>query len=173
MRHYAMQTQRHGSIHAQGSHLRFAIQLRRFMAATAASLIFVVGLYVAVQRARFDRTAVWVWAPATVFPEGHLQQVKVFRNKVPPGSTVFYLEDKPEGWQFGLWQRSLYPDYVVIRVFEANQIHNSAYEALRRGKSIRYALSAGSPPPDPGFISKFTLPAYPGGIPIAAGELQP
>ncbi len=137
-----------------------------------AAFVFGVAFFSMARRSAEDLRVVFVNAPRTIVPEGHTEQVTIFRKIVPKGSTVFYIMDQPEGWQFGLWQRSLYPDYVVLAVAGLTQLNTDESRKIRRDKGIDFALSAGNPPLDPGFDSPLLLPAYPGGIPVVLGRLQ-
>ncbi len=125
------------------------------------------------RRSAEDLTLVFVNAPHSIVPPGHVAQVAIFRKIVPKGSTVFYLTDQPEAWQFGLWQRSLYPDYVLLGVTGVAQLNANEFRKIRLDEHIDFALSAGNPPLNPGFDSPVLLPAYPNGIPEVLGKLQP
>jgi hypothetical protein len=138
-----------------------------------AAFVFGVVFFSMGRRSAEDLTLVFVNAPRSIVPEGHMAQVTIFRNIVPKGSTVFYLMDQPEAWQFGLWQRSLYPDYILLAVTGLAQLNEDGFREIRRDKHIDFALSAGNPPLNPGFDSPVVLPAYPNGIPVVLGKLQP
>jgi len=138
-----------------------------------AAFVFGVAFFSMGRRSAEDLRVVFVDAPRNIVPEGHVTQVKIFRNLVPKGSTVFYITDQPEGWQFGLWQRSLYPDYVVLPVTGTAELNGDRYRNVRLDRSIDFALSAGNPPLNPGFDSPVSLPAYPNGIPLVLGRLRP
>jgi hypothetical protein len=47
--------------------------------------------------------------------------------------------DQPEAWQFGLWQRSLYPDYVVLAVTGLPQLNADEFRKIRLDKRIDFA----------------------------------
>jgi hypothetical protein len=51
-------------------------------------------------------------------------------------------------------------------------IHTPAIEDVRKKLLISYALSAGNPPPDPGFEWKIELPPFPGSVPTVLGKLK-
>jgi hypothetical protein len=146
---------------------------RRLAAGILAAFVFGIAFFSMARRSVEDLTLVFVNAPRSIVPAGHVAQVAIFRKIVPKGSTVFYLMDQPEGWQFGLWQRSLYPDYVLLAVTGVAQLNADEFRKVRLDKGIHFALSAGSPPLNPGFDSPVSLPAYPGGIRIILGKLQP
>jgi hypothetical protein len=139
----------------------------------AAAFVFGVTFIAMGQRSVQDLTLVFVDAPRHIVPEGHVTQVEVFKKRIPKGATVFYFMDTSEGWQVGLWQRSLYPDYVVLPVTVTAESRRDEARVLRERNQIDYALSAGRPPLDVGFDWQVLLPGYPNGIPIILGKLQP
>jgi len=148
--------------------------LRIRLSLTYSVLIVVLGsvLFSAVRRSYEDLTLVFVHAPRRIVPEGHIAQVKLFRSWVPRGSSVLYVMTQPEHWQLGLWQRSLYPDYVVIPVYDAREVTAASVEALRLRHQARFALSAGNLPTVTGFAWHIRLPDYPSGIPILLGRFE-
>ena len=146
---------------------------RRLGAGMLAAFVFGVAFFSMGRRSAEDLRLVFVDAPRSIVPAGHVAQVKIFRQAVPKGSTVFYIMDQPEGWQFGLWQRSLYPDYVLLPVTGTAELNADGFRKVRLDKGINFALSAGNPPLNPGFDSPVSLSAYPNGIPVVLGKLRP
>ena len=138
-----------------------------------AAFVFGVGFFSICQRSLEDLRLVFVDSPHNIVPAGHLAQVNIFRTIVPKGSTVYYIMDQQQAWQFGLWQRSLYPDYVVLPVIGLANTHADEFRRVRADKHIEFALSAGAPPLNPGFDSPVPLPPYPDGIPVILGKLRP
>jgi hypothetical protein len=131
-----------------------------------AALVLGVAFWAAGKRTIEDLTITFVQAPRKIVPEGHVDQVKIVRGRVRAGSTIFYLMDQPEAWQLGLWQRSLYPDYVVLPVV--------GREELRTHRaSMVFVISAGTPPLDPGFEWQVPLPGYPNNVPAVLGKIRP
>lgn len=146
---------------------------RRLGAGMLAAFVFGVAFFSIYQRSVEDLTLVFVDAPRNIVPEGHRAQVRIFRSIVPKGSTVYYIMDQQEAWQFGLWQRSLYPDYVVLPVTGLAELHADGFRKVQADKHIDFALSAGAHPLNPGFDSPLSLPPYPDGIPVILGKLRP
>lgn len=145
--------------------------LRRFGAGILALVVGVSALTAAARRSADDITLVFRDAPLQIVPEGHTAQVKIVRSYMPRGAKLLYLMDNPEAWQLGLWQRSLYPDYVVIPVREAVGLDSPEIERLRLRHHIRFALATGSASSSPIFVWRTELPEYPNGIPLVFGRL--
>ena len=144
---------------------------RQLTAGALAVVVFGSVLFAAARRTRADLTLIFRNAPLHIVPPGHVLQVRIFESMVPRGSTVFYITDKPEAWQLGLWQRSLYPDYVVIPVGSSAQFDTPAYRSARARYLVRYAIAAGNPPPAVRFDWETELPTYPNGIRCVLGRL--
>jgi hypothetical protein len=144
---------------------------RSVLAHLCAFAVLGAGFYVAAVRANLDRSVIYSEGVRRVYPAGYLRQVEIFKSMVPRGS-VFYVMDKPEFWQAGLWRRSLYPDNPVIQIYDPTLVHTPKMESLRNKLLISYALCAGDPPPDPGFEWKIELPSFPGSVPIVLGKLK-
>jgi len=145
----------------------------RLLTRVLAAFVLGVAAAAAVHRSVEDATLVFIHAPHEIVPEGHKEQVKIVKAAVPAGSTLFYLMDVPEAWQLGLWQRSLYPAYIVQPAHGAAQLKEARRQALRDGKKVDFAISAGNPPLNPGFQWQAALPPYPNGIPATLGKLPP
>lgn len=146
---------------------------KRMVANLLAAFVFGVALASAIRRSVEDLTLVFVNAPHEIVPQGHQEQVRFMKTVVPVGSTVFYILDQSEAWQVGLWQRSLYPDYLVIPVHGLAELDTVPFRQLRAEKGVVFSLAAGNPPPDPGFQWKRVLGAYPNSIPTVLGRLPP
>src|ERR1035438_5342437 len=125
--------------------------IRQLLASVLAAFAFGVALSAAAHRSIEDATLVFVSAPHHIVPDGHDAHVRLMKTVVPTGSTIFYIMDKPEAWQLGLWQRSLYPDYVVLPIQGLAQLHTARSRQLREENRIEYAISAGNPPMNPPF----------------------
>ena len=146
---------------------------RLVLTSAVAVLVFGVAVSVAVRRSIEDLTLVFVHSGRQIVPEGLDAQVKIMRRVVPTGSTIFYILDKPEAWQLGLWQRSLYPDYVVLPIQGLAQLETAEAHRLREANRIEYAISAGQPPVNPAFQWQLVLPLYPNAVPTILGKLAP
>ena len=145
----------------------------RLLTSVLAAFVFGVAMAAAVHRSVEDLTLIFGHAPYHIVPDGHYAQVKILKTIVPAGSTIFYIMDVPEAWQLGLWQRSLYPDYFVRPIYGSAQLQRTDHQRFREKKGVEYAISAGSPPINPGFQWQVALPAYPNGVPLVLGKLPP
>lgn len=143
------------------------------MANSLAALVLGVACSAAGIRFVQDTTRVFVDAPRSIVPAGHVEQVAIVRKHVAAGSTILYLMDTLDAWQFGLWQRSLYPDYTVVAVVGMQEWKSPAIRALVQKEHVVFAVSAGNPPLNPDFGWQLALPAYPAGIPVILGKLGP
>jgi hypothetical protein len=123
-------------------------------------------------------------APRHAIPPELDAEVRRLRTKLPPNASIFFLgyDSPPDVWHSRLWQRALYPTRVVIlerqpgAVIPGGTIEDpwAGLRELQRTLSIRYALSAGNPPDDPGFLSRVEMPRIPGYPYIVwFGELRP
>jgi hypothetical protein len=139
---------------------------RRFLLGVVAALVLGVAFWAAGRRTIEDLPLIFVQAPRQIVPEGHVEQVKLVRRRLPKGSTIFYLMDQPEAWQLGLWQRSLYPDYAVLPVVGRDELRTNRAR-------IEFVISAGTPPLDPGFEWQVPLPGYPNNVPAVLGKIRP
>ena len=145
----------------------------RKFAAVLAVLLFTATAASALKRSWLDFDLILHWAPRRIVPPGHETQVWAFRQIVPPGSTVLFLMEQDEAWQIGLWQRSLYPDYLLLSEKSLAQMSSAAVQKLRSTKAFEYVLSQGARPLRAGLIEIRVLNPYPGSIPIILGRLPP
>ena len=145
---------------------------RQWTANLLALAFLAAAVHAALARAQADKMVVWVWTPLRVTPDGFRVQADTFRSRVPKGSALFLIQDVWDPWQFGLWQRILYPDYVVISIPGTFIVNSPDYKRLRQQYRVEYAISAGTEPPDPGFAWRIDLPDYPGGVKAIAGKLR-
>ena len=82
---------------------------------------------------------------------------------MPAGTVVLHLSAAPEYWYSRLWQRVLYPrneTIVMQQPLTAERVRE-----LRAKYGARFAISAGNPPWDPGYLWKVELgplPSVPG-----------
>jgi hypothetical protein len=118
-------------------------------------------------------------APRHAIPPELVEEARMIEARVPAGASIAYVgnQEPPDVWFSRLWQRALYPRRVLLFDTEpraSNQPRVQALEASRAAYSIRYAISAGNPPRDPGFLSRVELPPIPG-YPYVLwfGELAP
>lgn len=111
----------------------------------------------------------------SVFPGQFQRQVKTVEETVPPGAVFFHIADASKdpgtGWYSRLWQRALYPRNLVIVLL--NDLRPEHLEELRKRYRVRYAISVGTPPIDPGFRWHRELGSVPGSHQTWFGELRP
>ncbi len=146
--------------------------IRGAIANGLAILIFLAALAAASRRSIADYTIVFKSSPLDIVPAGHWARIALVKSHVPPGP-ILYLTEKKEDWQRGLWQRTLYPDYPVVTAFGVNDLTSPRILKRRHDDNINYVVSAGDPPPNPGFEWRMDLPLYVNGIPMILGRLKP
>jgi hypothetical protein len=110
--------------------------------------------------------------PRTAFLPEFRAQLRTVTERLPPGEHVLHLSATPEYWYSRLWQRALYPrnEAIVMRP----PISSERLREIRARYGARFAISAGDPPADPGYLWKVDL----GPVPLIRGtswfgELQP
>lgn len=109
-------------------------------------------------------------APRKVVADERLDRAAFVRSMTPPDAPLFYVMGEPEYWQSRMWQRMLYPRIVFL--IDAGDIGSGRINTLKERYKVRFALSAGENPLDPGFLWKRRLPDVPGTIPLWIGELK-
>jgi hypothetical protein len=109
-----------------------------------------------------DLTLAYRWAGPSVIPATVRTQLDTLRNRLPKGSTVLLVVSRAGdvSWYVRLFQRALYPtDVVVVR---SVPLPNEAeLRAMCRRHGIRYAISMGAPPADPGYLAHEDLGSLP------------
>jgi len=143
---------------------------RRGVSLCLGALVMASSLYVGTRRSVQDLTVAFRDAPPEPLPPTHVTQVEIVKKRVPKGSAIIYFMDRPEVWQFGLWKRSLYPDYLLIPIAGTALINSAQFDALRYRYQIRYVLLAAASLPR--LRWSVPLPAYPNGRPMALAELE-
>jgi hypothetical protein len=123
--------------------------------------------------ARAVRRQLWQFAvpPQKVFSPELSAQIRSVEGRIPPGVSLLYLPATPEYWYSRLWQRALYPRNQVI--LQQPPIPAGRLAELRARYGARFALAAGDPPADPGFLWKVDLGRAPGAGETWFGELGP
>jgi hypothetical protein len=121
----------------------------------------------------FRREATALARPTrTAFHPLFLTQLREVKGRLPPKTEVLHLSAYPEYWYSRLWQRALYPDNETISIqppLSLERVHT-----LRAKYGARFAISAGDPPFDPGFLWKIDLgPLALGPSQTWFGELAP
>jgi hypothetical protein len=94
-------------------------------------------------------------------PSEMYAQIATLDRLMPPGAAIFYVMPELEAWKSRMWKRALYPR-PVFYVFNARELHGAEYDRVRQKYRIRFALSAGRPPLDPGYAWRTELPKLPG-----------
>ena len=90
-------------------------------------------------------------------------QLRTVLQKLPEGACLFHLSTVQEDWFSRLWQRALYPRNDMILV--QPPLTRERIQSLRDRYGVRYAISFGDPPLDPGFLWKVDL----GRLPLVHG----
>jgi hypothetical protein len=88
------------------------------------------------------------------------RDIRVIRSWIPDAEPLLYVSNSENRWLPRLWERALSPQRVAIVVSTDDAVKRVAF--LRKRLRIRWALSAGSPPPDPGFVWHVRLSPIPG-----------
>jgi hypothetical protein len=110
-------------------------------------------------RAIVDEFPVAASPARAVFSPELKAQVRAVRVRLPPGASVLYVPARQESWFSRLWQRALYPDFRTIVVQPWDRTRLPEWRAKYRA---RFAISAGDPPQDLGFVWKIDLGVVPG-----------
>lgn len=142
----------------------------RLATRTVSVLVALAALLCAARIARRNYAQV-TGSTQTVFSPEMREQLRIVQSKLPAGAAVLYFAAEPEPWYSRLWQRALYPKYrtVVVQPWDQPRIAE-----LRARYGARFALSAGKPPFDPGYLWKIDLGAVPGLKGVTwFGELNP
>lgn len=111
------------------------------------------------------RTAlVFASPPQTTLSLQFLAQLQTVTQRLPPGEFVLHLSATPEYWYSRLWQRALYPrnDSIVMQP----PLSPERLREMRSKYGVRFAISAGDPPLDPGYLWRIDL----GRLPSVPGE---
>jgi len=144
---------------------------REFLFFTVAVLVMASSLYIAARRSIADLAVMFHNSPPQTVPAGMVMRVEFVKRRVPKGSLiVYYMEDPPDSWEFGLWERSLYPDYLLIPITDRALLKTKEFETLRYRYNAQYVLLANSSLP--GVRDSVLLPDYPGGIAITLAKLE-
>lgn len=100
-------------------------------------------------------TTFFAQGPRITLPAPLRERLRAVEGRLPPGAVVFYITDVPEYWFSRLWQRALYPGHITILV--GPDVTPRRFEELRARYGVRYAISAGQHPRDPGYAWKTDL----------------
>jgi hypothetical protein len=108
---------------------------------------------------------------SSVFSPEFRAQVRAVEARLPPGASVLHVCAQQEGWFSRLWQRALYPNHrtIVVQPWDVPRLGE-----FRAKYGARFAISAGKPPIDPGYLWMVDLGRIPG-LPGVTwfGELRP
>jgi hypothetical protein len=147
--------------------------LVRHTAQFLGAAFFLSLLVVSVIRGGEEAVTLFRWAPHTTLEPTFLAQIDEFKARVPAHSTVVFVSDRSNGWQTGLWQRTLYATYDIYPDTARNPAEvQRAIQAISRQAPVHFVLSAGTPPPAiPGDWSEPLLPTPPGALPTVLVRL--
>ncbi|HWB96813.1 MAG TPA: hypothetical protein VG672_08930, partial [Bryobacteraceae bacterium] len=127
----------------------------------AAVFFFSVGLYYGTISFLNTTVGVFRYGPkASIAPELS-QYVSRIRKVIPSGEAILYVGSSPEYWFSRLWQRALYPIPAFL-VLGPDELRSPKIRTIRTRHTIRYAVSTGNPPLDPGYKWHTSWPAVPG-----------
>jgi hypothetical protein len=96
--------------------------------------------------------------PASVIPAAQRRDIRFIRGWIPDDEPLLFLSDGSDRWAPRLWERALSPEPVA---FVWTSDFRREADVLRRFH-IRWAISAGTPPADPGFAWHWRLAPLPG-----------
>jgi hypothetical protein len=97
--------------------------------------------------------------PSPVISAAQRRDIRFIRGWIPDDEPLLFVSDDSDRWAPRLWERALSPEPVVF-VLPRDFPRGAA--KLRRRFRIRWAISAGTPPPDPGFAWYWRLAPLPG-----------
>jgi hypothetical protein len=108
--------------------------------------------------------------PASFFSPPFRRQLEIVTGVVPPGVALLHIFH--EFYLPRCWQRALYPRNPLEPV-QPPDFGPKSLRRIRERIGARYAISAGSPPMDPGFRWHRVLDPIPGTGETWFGELAP
>lgn len=97
--------------------------------------------------------------PSPVIPAAQSRDIRFIRGWIPDDEPLLYLSEGSDRWTPRTWERALSPEPVA---FVLTRDFPRAAAELRRRMRIRWAISAGTPPADPGFAWHWRLAPLPG-----------
>ena len=122
-------------------------------------------------KAMRDRAFLFGGPPLRTLSDEFLNQVRVVEARVPPGAVLLYVEPHSGHWSFLLWRRVLFPRNEVVML--ESPLNPSDVARLRSKYGIRYAIAAGDPAPDPGYLWSIDLGRTQHAAATRVGELSP
>jgi hypothetical protein len=126
----------------------------------AATLVVAAQIAAAAIGIRESAPAAFENRPFPVIPAAQNRDIRFIRGWIPDDEPLLYLTDGSDSWTPRTWERALSPEpvaFVITRDFSRTAA------LLRRRFGIRWAISAGTPPADPGFAWHWPLAPLPGG----------
>jgi hypothetical protein len=154
-----------------------AIALRLSLAGGTGELLRVFSILVAAAallaafRAVRERAWLFEAPPLRVYSPAFLDRVRAVEARVPPGEILLFAGTSPNDWNFVLWSRALYPRNDVVALDFPPTARRQA--ELREKYGARFAIAAGSPAPDPGYLWSVDLGPTPHAEETRFGELSP
>lgn len=97
--------------------------------------------------------------PSPVIPAEQRRDIRFIRGRIPDDEPLLFVSDGSSRWIPRTWERALSPEPVAF-VLEKDLGRTEVI--LRRRFGIRWAISAGNPPADPGFSGHWQLEPLPG-----------
>lgn len=159
-------------------------RLRQIALVCAGVIVLGTSLRAGIRGFAADLRVAFRSAPLHAIPLELSDCARMLKARIPREASVVFLgnQNPPDNWYSRLWQRALYPRRVLIlepgpgavELDTAGRPRVPGLDELRAAYSIRYAISAGNPPEDLGFLSHVELPSIPG-YPYVNwfGELNP
>jgi hypothetical protein len=141
-------------------------ELLRFFSILVAAAALLAGV-----RALRERAWLFGAPPLRVYSPAFLNQVRAVEARIPPGEVLLFAGTSPNDWNFILWSRALYPRNDVVVLEPPVIAHRRAL--LREKYGARFAIAAGGPAPDPGFLWSVDLGPSPHAEESRFGELSP
>lgn len=157
---------------------------RHAVLAAAGAILLGTSSWAGISGFAADLRVAFLSAPWHAIPPELSDCARILKARIPREASVIFLgnQNPPDNWYSRLWQRALYPRRLLIleRGQSAVQLDTTGrprmlgFDELRATYPIRYAISAGNPPEDLGFLSHVELPSIPG-YPYVNwfGELRP
>lgn len=142
----------------------------RLLLGCAAAAVLLVSAGVVVREFPHEIGIVFRDAPIDIVPTQIRSNVAEIRRRAVVGGSILYVMDAPEVWYSRLWHRALYPTPLLI--ISATEVGGPRDRDLRRRFDVRWALSVGRPPSDPGFVTRIALLPDPEGRSVWFGELR-
>lgn len=124
------------------------------------ALVLAGALYAAWFGIRRDAVEARAYAARDVFSGPVRRELADIERAIPGGEPI--LAVSASSWYPLLIQRYFYPRRSVVFVGAPETLTLPEFREFARLHRVRFAISHGDPPPDPGFLWHRTFPAFPG-----------